>query len=134
MSGSFFDSNVIIYTLENDDREKQGIAVDLLERCASDRTATISFQVVQEVLHAVTRKFSPAFDLEQSRRLLDRALLPLWRISPSRSLYELALDLQQRYHYSFYDSMILAAAISSGCDRLYTDIPRTFKTASALAT
>ena len=120
MSGNFLDSNVLLYTLDTDNAEKHRIAVDLVDLLVGERAAIISFQVVQEVLNAV-RKFVPAFSVEQAQPLLEHTLVPLWRVSPSQSLYELALDLQQRYRYSFYDSLIIAAAVSSGCTRLYTE-------------
>jgi predicted nucleic acid-binding protein len=119
--GSFLDSNVLVYYLDESARAKHRVAATLVERCLMDGTGTISFQVVQEVLNTITRKFDPPFSPERSRRFLDSALVPMWRVSPSQPLYELGLDLQQRYRCSFYDSMILAAAISADCDRLYSE-------------
>jgi predicted nucleic acid-binding protein len=119
--GNFLDSNVVIYSLDEADREKHRVAAALVEQYLIDGTGTISFQVVQEVLNAVTRKFAPPFDPKRGRDLLDSILVLMWRVSPSQSLYELGLDLQQRYRYTFYDSMILAAAIASECDRLYSE-------------
>jgi predicted nucleic acid-binding protein len=121
MSGRFFDSNIILYTVDGANAAKQGVAREALRSAVEDGVATISFQVVQEVLNTVTRKFEPRFTREQAKNLLEEILVPLWLVSPSQSLYELGLDLQQRYRYSFYDSLILAAALSSGCDRLYTE-------------
>ncbi len=121
MSGSFLDSNIVLYTLDDANPERHQAANVLMEERVADGSATISFQVVQEVLSTVTRRFNPPYGIDQSRYLLDRILLPLWRVSPSQSLYELALDLQQRYRYSFYDSLIIAAALSSGCTLLYTE-------------
>jgi len=48
-------------------------------------------------------------------------LLPLWRIMPSQALYQSALDLHARYQFSFYDSLIIAAALAAGCTRLYSE-------------
>jgi predicted nucleic acid-binding protein len=121
MSGKFLDSNIILYTVERANSEKREIAREVLARSVEDGAATISFQVVQEVLNTVSRKFEPRFTLEQAQHLLEEVLVPMWRGAPSQSLYELALDLQQRYRYSFYYSLILAAAMAAHCDRLYTE-------------
>jgi predicted nucleic acid-binding protein len=121
MSGSFFDSNIVLYTLDRANVEKRGISREVLNRSVEEGAATISFQVVQEVLNTVSRKFEPRFTLEQAHHLLEEILVPMWRVAPSQSLYELGLDLRERYRYSFYDSLIIAAALSSGCDRLYTE-------------
>lgn len=40
---------------------------------------------------------------------------------PTVDLYTRALDLHKRYRYSFYDSLILAAALEAGCVRLYSE-------------
>jgi len=37
------------------------------------------------------------------------------------TIHEAALDIAERYGYSFYDSMILAAAINAGCSLVYTE-------------
>lgn len=42
-------------------------------------------------------------------------------VMPSSALYGRALELQARYHYSFYDSLILAAALESGCTRVLSE-------------
>jgi len=48
-------------------------------------------------------------------------LAPLWRVMPTVDLYTRALDLHKRYRYSFYDSLILAAALEASCVRLYSE-------------
>ena len=48
-------------------------------------------------------------------------LMPLWRVMPSQKLYSEAIALQRRLRLSFYDSLIVAAALEAGCKRLLTD-------------
>ena len=47
---------------------------------------------------------------EKARQILDRILIPLWRVNPTQTLYQRGLDLQARFRLSFYDSLIVAAA------------------------
>ena len=47
--------------------------------------------------------------------------MPLWRVNPTRALYQRGLDLQTRYRFSFYDSLIVAAALDAGCKTLYSE-------------
>ena len=56
-----------------------------------------------------------------ARRALDDVLLPLWTVSPSADIYHRALDLRDRYRFGFYDSLIIAAALTSGCVRLLSE-------------
>ena len=48
-----------------------------------------------------------------------RVVLDVRDITPAN--HEAALDIAERYGYSFYDSMILAAALDAGCRRIYTE-------------
>ena len=52
---------------------------------------------------------------------MENVLAPLFRVPASIPLYNRALDVQARYRYSFYDSLIVAAALDAGCDRLYSE-------------
>ncbi len=52
---------------------------------------------------------------------IDTFLVPLWRVMPSRVLYQRTLAVHERYRYSFYDSLIIAAALEAGCTRLLTE-------------
>ena len=40
---------------------------------------------------------------------------------PSLALYRRGLEIQARYGLSFYDSLIVAAALEFNCSRLYTE-------------
>ena len=121
MSGDFIDSNVILSAYDSTDARKQILAGGLIQSALSNGGAWISFQVVQEVLNVVTRRLTPRFSAEDAGRLLAGILAPLWRVMPSQDLYRTALDIQWRYGYSFYDALIIAAALASGCDRLYSE-------------
>jgi predicted nucleic acid-binding protein len=80
-----------------------------------------SYQVIQETLNVVTRKLPSPMSTENARRFLEQILIPLWQTMPSLALYQQDLELQLRYGFSFYDALIVAAALESGCTRLYTE-------------
>ena len=58
---------------------------------------------------------------EKTRQLLDHILIPLWRINPTRILYQRGLDIRTRYRLGLYDSLIVAAALEAGCKTLYSE-------------
>ena len=60
-------------------------------------------------------------DAEDVRRYLDEVLSPLWTVMPSRDFYFRGLEIQKRYGFGFYDSLILSAALEAGCTRLYSE-------------
>jgi predicted nucleic acid-binding protein len=53
--------------------------------------------------------------------LLDSLLVPLWRVAPSQALFHRGVAIQNRYRYSFYNAMIVAAALEAGCERLLSE-------------
>lgn len=87
----------------------------------STGTGVISHQVVQEVLNVLTSRFPGSAASDEADRLLREVLEPLWRIQPSIALYRSALNLKARYQLHFYDALIVAAAIESGCERLISE-------------
>ncbi len=121
MSGDFIDSNVFVYLFDETNERKREIAGGIVESALQSHSASISFQVVKETLNVVTSKLPTPMTAEDAGRFLEQVLEPLWRGSPRLALYRRALDLQSRYRYSFYDSLIIAAALDAGCTRLYSE-------------
>ena len=120
MNADFFlDTNVFVYMFDETDDPKRTSAENLVQQALVEREGCISYQVVQETVNVLSGKMNAS--PHQVRRILDHVLLPLWRVNPSERLYHRSLDLQSRYHYGFYDSLIVAAALESGCKILYTE-------------
>ena len=120
MSADFIDSNIFVYLLADSEPRKQDVARKLVNTALVDG-AVISFQVVQETLNVITRKLPTPVTTQDARDFLERVLVPLWRGMPTPALYHRALDIQARYRLSFYDSLIIAAALLEGCTRLYSE-------------
>ncbi|NBQ68613.1 MAG: PIN domain-containing protein [Nitrosomonadaceae bacterium] len=121
MSGDFIDTNIFIYLFDETDDRKRAIAEQLIQQALETRNACISYQVIQETLNVVTRKLPSPMSTENARRFLEQILIPLWQAVPSLALYQQGLELQARYGFSFYDALIIAAALESGSTRLYTE-------------
>ena len=113
MSVDFLDSNVLVYLFDATDERRRNIARSLVEQAHAGK-AIISFQVVQETLHVLTRKLKPPMRADDAQAVLDTVLAPLWRVQPTAALYAQALQVQQRQGFSFYDSLIVAAALEAG--------------------
>jgi predicted nucleic acid-binding protein len=121
MSGDFIDSNVFVYLFDETDGFKRDAAERIVGSALQAHSASISYQVVQETLNVLTRKLATPMTTEGARSFMEEVLAPLWRVSPSPALYHRALDVQARYRYGFYDSLIVASALDAGCDRLYSE-------------
>jgi predicted nucleic acid-binding protein len=103
------------------DLSKTATADRIIRKGIETRNACISFQIVQECLNTMLRKAEVSLNTDETKQYLDNVLAPLFRVPASLSLYRRALDLQTRYRYGFYDSLVIAAAIDAGCTRLYSE-------------
>lgn len=121
MSADFFDSNIMVYSVDIRSPDKQVMAQNLIGKALETQTGVISFQVVQETLNTLTKKFNRQVSQEQRNAILDAVLMPLWQVQPSRDIYVHANALKERYGYSFYDSLIIAAALAANCTTLYSE-------------
>ena len=117
----FLDTNLFIYHLEGLHSDKGRIANEIIRAGLAAGTACISYQVVQECLNTALRKAAVPLDSEGSRRYMDTVLAPLMRVPSSIDLFHRGLDIQARYKYAFYDALIIAAALASGCSRLLSE-------------
>lgn len=115
----FLDTNVFIYLFDETDLAKRRRAEFLVHRSLEDGSGCISYQVVQETLNVVTRKLGAR--PQSARLLLDDVLAPLWQVNPTRALYARGLHVHAQYGFSFYDSLIVAAALEADCTRLYSE-------------
>ena len=118
---AFLDTNVFIYQLDSSDARKHKIAERLVRDALQNERACISYQVVQECLNTILRKAEVALDAQGTRAYLEAVLLPLMKVGASAALYERALDIQSRWRFGFYDSLIVASALAAGCDTLLTE-------------
>jgi predicted nucleic acid-binding protein len=121
MSADFIDSNVLVYHFDDRDAAKRQTAERVVRDALETRSGCISFQVVQESMNVLTTKLSKTLAPADARRFLDDVLVPLWSVHPSVALYQRALDVQARFRYGFYDSLIIAAALAEGCTRLLSE-------------
>ena len=115
----FLDANVLVYMFDDTNVGKRRQAEALVNESLASGTGCVSFQVVQETLNVLIRRLG--FAVEDARRVLEQVLVPLWQVNPSAILYQDAIALQGRYGFSFYDSLIIAAALEAGCARLYSE-------------
>ena len=117
----FIDTNVLVYSFDDGKPLKKERSVALIQGALETGMGIISTQVIQEFLNVAIQKFAVPMKIDDSKAYLRLVLNPLCQVYPNLSLYENCLDLQAETRYSFYDSLILAAAIQGGCDILYSD-------------
>ena len=112
MSGDFFDTNVLLYLL-SEDNEKADRAEALVRG-----GGRISVQVLNEALNVMRRKLGMSWREAREFLMVVRGLLDVTPVTVET--HELGLDFAERYRLSIYDSMIAAAATLNGCARLWS--------------
>lgn len=114
----FIDSNVFVYTDDQDTPAKRDIALKLFAALRRNRTGVVSIQVLQEYFVAATRKLG--VDASLARRKTE-LIAQLTLVIPQREDVLAAIDLHRLHDLSFWDAMIVRAAVSSGCSRLLSE-------------
>ncbi len=122
MNDSFFlDTNTLVYSFDNKDSFKRKVSQQLVQHALSTRKGHISYQVVQEFLNVAMRKFPGPMEHPKSSMYLHDVLSPLCTVFPTMMLYEKALQIHTRWKFSFFDSLIVASALTANCSILLSE-------------
>jgi predicted nucleic acid-binding protein len=115
---SFLDSNVLVYSDDATVPEKQSRALDLIERCRLERTGVVSTQVLQEYFVTSTKKLKVPADIARRKtELFSR--FDLVQIEAEDILS--AIDIHRIHQISFWDALIVRAALHSRCNVLFSE-------------
>ena len=112
---AFVDTSVVVYAYSTTDLRKAEIARDVLRMPG----AWISTQVLSELSNVSQRKLGmPAQEIAKAvRQLVETRRVLVVQVEHIVA----ALELGRRYHYSYYDSLIIASARAVGATILYTE-------------
>ncbi len=117
----FLDTNIFIYSFDDQESQKQIIAQDLIKLALSSQKGVISYQVIQEFCNVAMQKFKQPLTVSDCGNYLENILSTLAIFFPSLDFYQSALKIKQRYEYSWYDCLIISAALLSKCSILYSE-------------
>ena len=112
------DTNVLIYALDEADPKKQAAARAWRAELWKSRRGRISFQVLHEFYVKVIQNRPRA---RQEARSEVRDLLAWRPVTVDEAVLERAWKIQDRYHLSFWDGLIVAAAKATSCRYLLTE-------------
>ena len=117
---SFLDTNVLVYLFDTDSPAKQRTVRDLLTRQALDGKVMLSTQVLQEFYVTVTRKLATPVEPDAAYRAVqDFTAFSIVRLAPPLILA--AIVRSQTAQFSFWDALIVEAAIEGGANTLYSE-------------
>jgi predicted nucleic acid-binding protein len=58
---------------------------------------------------------------DEAKYYISKVLFPICKIFPTEQLYYFVLEIKEKFKFSFYDSLIIAAAIEANCKTLYSE-------------
>ncbi|MDB5538655.1 MAG: PilT protein domain protein [Devosia sp.] len=114
MSGSFCDTNVLLYLISSD-APKAAVAEQMLfER------PFISVQVLNEFANVAKRKslraWAEILDILQVITRTTAGVRPM-----TVATHNLGIELVTRHQFAIYDAMLVAAALEAECHTLYSE-------------
>jgi predicted nucleic acid-binding protein len=121
MPGAIFvDTNVLVYARDAVRPDKQGRAMEWLERAWRDQSGRTSLQVVNEFYVTLTRRLRPGMRPDDAWDDCDALLA--WDPQPvDRELTLRAREIESRYGLGWWDSLVVAAAQLQECELLLTE-------------
>ncbi len=113
----FIDTNILVYAFIENNEARHDIAVRLIADLIG-KEVFISIQVMSEIYSALSKN-----GIEH-----DAIAKYLWELDDSMNIQPIeygtimkCLFLKKRYAYSYWDSLILASSLETGCTVVYSE-------------
>ncbi len=122
MSGDkiFLDSNILVYAHDVSAEYRHEVSRNIMFELWEQRRGVLSTQVLQEFFSAVTTKITQPLNIQTAKEVIEFLLKWTVVVNDGNSVLA-AIDMHQKYKYSFWDSMILASAVKSGAAVLLSE-------------
>jgi predicted nucleic acid-binding protein len=116
----FFDTNVLVYCMDAGDPVRQARAIERFAQACEQDTVVLSAQVLQEFYAITTRNLQPALSAAEAQAQIER-LASFEVVGSSATSVLEATRLAQRHQLSWWDALILEAALRAHADVLVTE-------------
>jgi predicted nucleic acid-binding protein len=114
----FVDTNVLTYLFDRSEPKKQAIAARHLR--AETREIFVSTQVLQELYVSLTKGRKPIATTELAERAV-REASKYSVVHVDTALVFAAIEASRKHHISFWDGLIVRAAVQADCGVLLTE-------------
>ncbi|WP_414528663.1 PIN domain-containing protein [Nodularia chucula] len=113
----FLDTNRWIYLYAKNPPEKSQQVAEILKNNSS--SLLVSTQILGELFHVLTRK---KFTSKADAITIISDIVNTFPIQPINTTEVIqALEINAKYHYSYWDSLIIATALLSECSIIYSE-------------
>lgn len=118
---AFFDSNILIYCFDRQDHRKREVAHGLVLEKGTAGMGVISYQVHQEFASVSIRRLKEPVKVRRMLEGFEHLAIGLETLGFTEVLFRRAIRLWERYSLSWYDSLIVAAALEGRCEVLFSE-------------
>ena len=117
---TFVDTNIVLYAYDQREAAKSAIAREIVADLWRTREGVLSTQVLQELYVNLTRKLRVVLPRPKARALIGR--YGRWSVHAitTGDILE-AAALEHRHSLSFWDALIVVAAIRGGAQRILSE-------------
>jgi predicted nucleic acid-binding protein len=81
----------------------------------------VSYQVIQEFFNVAFKSFLKPLPVDDAENYLRTIFMPLLAVHSSARLYVEAIRIRDSHRLSWYDSLIVSAALDADCEILYSE-------------
>ena len=110
----FVDTNILVYSVADDLRKR-----DIADKLLLSHDIVVSAQVISEFIVVTIRKHI----LETPKAIeYAKQFMQVFQVVPlTKNTITSAVEVMGKYHFSYWDSLILAAALKTGCTSVYSE-------------
>jgi len=112
----FIDSNILIYAHTMQDEKKKAIAHQIL---SLNQEVLLNTQVINESINVFIKRFNISF--VQIQKIVEEIIYYLPVRAIDENTIRLRLKIHNKYHYSYYDALIISSAVQNECSVLYSE-------------
>jgi len=118
MSKVFVDTNVLIYSFDPSEKEKQKISREKLSKLEDEGHGVISTQIIQEFYASAVKKLS-------MEPIVAKQIIAKFKnfevVTIEQEMINDAVDCSILNQMSFWDALVIVSAHSAKCDRLWSE-------------
>lgn len=117
----FIDTNILVYLFDKSEKEKQTRVKKLISELLPQTRMFVSVQVINEFINVTGKKIATPISPAQQKEIIE-FINDIFIITPLNVGTTLsALEISQKYKFSFWDSLIISSALENKCNVLYSE-------------
>lgn len=114
---SIVDTNLWVYLYGKDPLEKSLQVRQLIQK--KFKLVLVTSQILGELFNVLTRK--KIVESQEAKQIVSEIILTFPSVPIDKAHVLQALEIYSRYQYSYWDSLIIATALLSDCEFIYSE-------------